>query len=309
MTYSPFQPYGVAYTPKVVKILILLTSLISLFTTLTNNLVEYLFNVPGPESWLSLSWYGINNLYLWQPLTFLFVENSNSMGITFSYLFVLFINMYILWSIGSHVAETIGEKAFIKFYLSVGILSGIITLIVMKMTGLFGLIAGPTPVILGLFILWAMLYPEKDILLFFLLPLKVKWVAVGLLTIILLINFSQLNFVGFTYYLSGIVLSYLFALFIWDLKSPFLFLEKPERLLQKIKQKPFFNKIRKKQGKTAPKSKIFDFESGEPVLDDEEFIDSMLTKISKYGEKSLSTKEKQRMQSISERKRREQNNH
>ena len=49
-------------------------------------------------------------------------------------------------------------------------------------------------------------------------------------------------------------------------------------------------------------SKIVDIKTGKTVLDDEAFIDEMLAKISRYGEKSLSWQERDRMRQISEKK-------
>ena len=45
-----------------------------------------------------------------------------------------------------------------------------------------------------------------------------------------------------------------------------------------------------------PDAKIFDLKTGQAVIDDDSFMDSMLEKISKSGEQSLSKKEKKRMQ-------------
>ncbi len=49
-------------------------------------------------------------------------------------------------------------------------------------------------------------------------------------------------------------------------------------------------------------SKIYDIKSGEPLLDDDQFMDAMLDQISRYGEESLTPAEKKRMKEISEKK-------
>jgi hypothetical protein len=49
-------------------------------------------------------------------------------------------------------------------------------------------------------------------------------------------------------------------------------------------------------------TKIYDFRSGLPKLNDEQFMDAMLARISRYGKDSLSPEETERMKKISEKK-------
>lgn len=303
MSYSSYQGYGVPFqTPKVIKILIALTCIASISCTLLNNLFEFLLGVVGPESWFSLSWFGMNNFFLWQPISYLFIQNSFGQGITFSYLFILLFNMYLLWVIGSSVIDSIGTSSFLKLYLIVGAIAGLIALGAMRLTGQFTVLAGPTPSILALFTLWAMLHPERDVLLFFIFPVKVKWLAVGLLGVICLMNLSQLNSINFIFYTLSVFLGFLYAVLVWNLKSPFTFTSRFEKFLLNVKSKLTFGKKTKNSAQSPQNTKIFDFESGEPILDDDAFIDAMLSKISILGERSLTWKERQRMQSISDRK-------
>jgi len=49
-------------------------------------------------------------------------------------------------------------------------------------------------------------------------------------------------------------------------------------------------------------NKVVDFKTGQPILDDDQFMDAMLARISLYGESVLTPDEKNRMRKISERK-------
>jgi len=303
MTYttSGFR-LGPEFTPQAVKKLILYTCMISLGSAITNAFFSLLFDIPGPQEWFSLSWWGIHHHLYWQPLTFLFVHPMDYGGVSLSYLVMLLFNMYILWVMGSDIALRVGSKPFLRLYFLSGVVAGIISLLLMPLLGQYSVLAGPTPAILGLLTVWSFLHPEQELLLFFLIPIKAKWLALGILGGILVINLSSLNFINFIFYTSGALIGYFYALIAWGVHSPFPFLYRIElatiRLSQKIK-KTVFGFLPKKKG--ANNSKIVDIKTAEPDNDDL-FIDSMLEKISKYGESSLSWKERDRMKNISKKK-------
>jgi hypothetical protein len=76
---------------------------------------------------------------------------------------------------------------------------------------------------------------------------------------------------------------------------PFSFLYPLERLGLRLFE-------RKKEDKTYKNAKIFDIHSGEPLLSDDEFMDSLLARISKYGEEVLTPEGRKRMGETPERK-------
>ncbi len=263
---------------------------ISIAATLLNGLFTYFLNATGPEDWLSLSLYGIRNLFLWQPLTYLFTQNSGSLGISISYLIHLSFNLYVLWFLGSSIIERIGNRSFFKLFFLSGIISGLIALLVMKLTASNAILSGPGSSILALLTFWTMLYSEAEIRLFLLIPIQAKWILTGVLITLLLTSLSQGDFVYFTLYLAGMLVGYMYAIIAYDLRGPFEFLTPFEEFISRK-----FKKSDDTQGK------IIDFETGR-TLDDEMFVDSMLAKISKYGEDSLTFNERRRLEAISKRK-------
>lgn len=303
MTYttSGFR-IGPEFTPQIVKKLIIFTCIISFSSAITQAFFTLLLKVPGPQEWLSLSWWGMTRYLLWQPASFLFVSKLDSGGISFSYLLTLFFNMYILWVIGSDITYRVGDKPFLRLYFLSGIGAGLITLLLMPVFGQYSPLAGPAPAILALLVVWSLLHPEQEILLFFIFPVKAKWLSIGVIGAIIAMNLSSLNFVNFTFYTSGALIGYLYALIALGTHSPFPILYRFElatiRLSQKIKTLiPSFGRKAKKSGK----SKIVDIKTGESDKD-EDFIDAMLEKISRHGEHSLSWSERKRMKEISEKK-------
>ncbi len=301
MTYttSGFR-IGPEFTPLAVKKIIFYTCIISFGSAITEAFFTLLFKVPGPQEWFSLSWWGISHYLLWQPLSYLFVNKLDPSGITFSYLLTLFFNLYLLWIIGSDITYRIGSKPFLRLYFISGIGAGLLTLFLMPLLGQYSALAGATPAILGLLIVWSLLHPEQEILLFFLFPIKAKWLSLAIIGIILAMNLSSLNLVNFTLYISGALIGYFYALIALGIHSPFSALHRFElatiRLFQKVKSFiPTFGKKKKKKGKIIDINKT-------KANSDEEFIDAILEKISKHGEHSLSWSERKRMEEISKKK-------
>jgi len=292
---------GPEFTPPAVKKLITITCLISVFSALITPAFHTLFEMYGPEEWLSLSWYGMQNYYLWQPVSYLFLYPASSGGITLSYLFGLALNMYALWIIGSDLSERL-QKSFLRLYLITGLVAGLGTLILMPLVGQYRMLAGPAPAILALLTLWAMLHPRLQILLFFVFPVQARWLVAGILGMIFLTSLSQLDILSLSFYLGGAACGYFYGLLAWNLQSPFSVTHGFDNWVTKIA-----NSLSKKFGAIQPKGKIIDFRTGQEVIDDDNFVDEMLVKISKHGEDSLSWREKRRMRKISEKKSKKQN--
>lgn len=295
---SPFR-LGPEFTPSAVKKLLIYTLCFSLGSAFLNPFFTELMQIPGPQEWFSLSWWGFHRYLLWQPITYLFVHPIGGGGIGFSYLISLLFHLYILWVMGSDTCQKVSEKALTSLYLTSGILSGLITLFLMPVIGQYAVLAGPTASIISLLICWAFLHPEQELLLFFLFPVKAKWLALGITGIALLISVSNLQFIYSFLYLLGALIGYLYALIAWGVHSPFPALYKPELAVIRSSQK--IKSLLPKRKRSSKKGKIVNIKTGEPD-DDDAFVDSMLEKISRYGESSLTFSERKRMKKISEKK-------
>lgn len=289
MTYTSSAFLGPEETPSAIKQMILATVSIAILAALTEPLFTQIFGIPGLQTLLSLSWFGIRHYFLWQPLSYLFVQANGSSGITFPFLIGLAFNMYILWIMGTAVLGVVGTKPFLRLYFFSGIGAGLLALFVMYLTGRYGILAGPLPSILAIMTVWTMLNAEASLLLYFLFPIKAKWLLAGVLGGILLVNISQGDWISLVLYFSGALLGYLYGVVAWGLTSPFAWTHGFDRLLGSWKSK---------------KTKIIDIRTVMPIEDDERFVDAMLTKIAKKGEKSLTWRERRRLNSISQRKNR-----
>lgn len=300
MTYTFPYSLGPSETPGCIKLLMLITFIASVATAIIDPLYTYFFGYPGIEYLFGLSTLGMRLYYLWQPVTTLFIQDLSLTGLSISYLIQLAFNLYILWVIGTDLVEKIGSAPFVYFYLISGAISSLLALLGPD-RGLF--VLGPYASLMAIFTFWTMLAPKNEILLFFILPVQVRWVFALLAGSIVLIALSHLDISAFLYYSSAILSGYLYGTVGWALNSPFEQLYPVDRFIYRLSDKvreylPF--------KKTIRPTKIFDLKTGKPKMDDETFVDEMLTKIAKFGESSLSWSERKRLQEISEKKRKSQ---
>lgn len=100
---------------------------------------------------------------IWRIITFIFLPEGNSA-------FFLIFELYFLWLMGSALESQWGTFKFNMYYLT-GIVATIIT---------GTLVGGATNVYLNLtlFLAFAILNPDFQIMLFFILPIKVKYIAI-----------------------------------------------------------------------------------------------------------------------------------
>jgi len=299
---------GPEFTPQPIKKIILYTCAISLMAAISNNVFVMLFGIPGPMDWLSLTWWGIENYLLFQPVTFLFAHHTGGRGITFFFLLSLFFNLYILWIFGSDVYHRFGKNPFLRFYFISGIFAGLTALFLMPLTGQYGVLSGATPSILALLMVWTMINPESELLLFFLLPVKAKWLTLGLIGGAILVALSNADLVHFSLYLAAASIGYLYGVGIWGLHSPFPKLYSIELKLQRFASrwrnltKRFVSRFKAQEKGKKKKETVIVFPKNHINSDDDAFIDAMLAKISKYGQHSLTWQERERMQKISEKR-------
>lgn len=283
-------------TPRTISWLITITCLVTLLSALLTPLF-HLAQLLAPQEILSLSRFGMNSYFFWQPITYLFTQEMSVDGIDLFFLLALAFNMYILWMLGSILHTDIGTRHFLIIYLLTGALAGISAIFMQNFTGQYTFLYGPTAALLALFTIWVMHYGDSILSLFFLIPLKTKWILASILGAIILISLTKLDFVTITFYLSATFFAYLYGTIVLGLKSPYAFLGKIDEQLNRLHLWISGTKSR------SSTNKIVNLK-GEPILSDEEFIDAMLTKISRFGEKSLTVGERQRMEQISKRKRR-----
>jgi len=223
--------------------------------------------------------------YLWQLITYQFLHAS------FGH---LFFNMFAFWMFGMEIENYLGSKRFLLYYLLCGIGAGIIHIIFSPiLSGQFAPTIGASGAVYGILIAFALLFPNRYIFLYFLFPIKAKYL-IGFYIILELLSIGDFSAVAHLAHIGGAIMGYvLLKLFkYWDIYS----INRSYHNYNKRKNNPndFFSRVkpytRKKEEIYVDYEEVSYIDSDEPT---QEEIDRILDKISIGGYQSLSEKEKE----------------
>lgn len=137
---------------------------------------------------------------IWQPVTYLFFHG---------HIWHVLINMFVLWMFGSELEMVWGKKEFLKYYFLTGVGSGIVTT-------LFHLdstvpVVGASGAVYGILLAFALLFPNRYVFLYFLIPIKVKYLVIVLGAIAFFSSFNPgYSQVSHLTHLSGMVIGFFY---------------------------------------------------------------------------------------------------
>jgi membrane associated rhomboid family serine protease len=147
----------------------------------------------------------------WQFLTYGFTHSPQPSHI--------FFNMLTLWFFGRDIEYLLGRKEFVRLYLTIVILGGIIWSAINQIQGLPASVAlvGASGAVVGIFVLFCLHYPRRTILLFFVLPVP-AWVAGVLLLAPDVLSAIQNRDSGVAYsvHLTGAAIAFLYYYQGWN---------------------------------------------------------------------------------------------
>ncbi|MFQ5720420.1 MAG: rhomboid family intramembrane serine protease [Acidobacteriota bacterium] len=161
----------------------------------------------------------LTSFWVWQPVTYLFLHGG---------LLHIVFNMLFLWMFGTELERRWGAQAFVQFYLFCGIGAGLTSILLDPVAHLFGFgeawvsaraTVGASGAIYGVMAAQAILFPDKLLLLFLVIPMRMRQ-AVLLLAGIML--FTQLTTPGSgvnnVAHLGGMVFAWLYLRRVWNLR-------------------------------------------------------------------------------------------
>lgn len=126
-------------------------------------LVDYFRIIPGITSYLYFSPSLFLQGQIWRIVTFIFIPPSASL------FFILFV-LYFYYMIGSSLEQEWGTARFNTYYLF-GMIATVAASFLTRTA------ANPVYLNLSLFLAFAQLYPDHEILIFFFLPVKIKYLG------------------------------------------------------------------------------------------------------------------------------------
>jgi hypothetical protein len=234
--------------PKPLKWLIFSIATLSFVSTQ----VKSFFGLIPPFQLFGLSTWGLKHGFIWQLLTFGMLQEPSA-DLTFSFLISLFFNLYILYTTGLALIQIKGLKDFCLLFFGGLAVTGILLGAALFISGSqFSYCSSSVFVFLAL-TSWMMMDPERQLLLFMTIPIKIKWLVLIFFGSQIFVEFANGNLVEFVSLFTPCLYSWLFCVARWKRHSPIPFLHPVERLLMGIK--------RSKKG-----ANIYDFQTGRIVI-------------------------------------------
>jgi membrane associated rhomboid family serine protease len=124
-----------------------------------------------PVRWFGLSPVHLKDLYLWQLVTYMFLHSVESP-------FHILFNMLFLYWFGRDIEVALGRRRFLAFYLTAGVFAGLLFCAVDLALRLQMPVIGASGAIMAVMVLYAVYFPDRTVLAFFLFPMSVKWFVI-----------------------------------------------------------------------------------------------------------------------------------
>jgi len=155
---------------------------------------------------------------LWRLFTYMFMHGD--------FAHILF-NMLVLWWFGSPVEQRLGMRRFVFYYFLCGVGSGLVSVFFyLSFGGSHVPILGASGALMGMFMAFALLYPNAQVLLFFVVPVKAKWLVVFFVIMEFAATVSYtsgaVSGVANIAHLSGLLIGYFYLRRLDDLRSYYL---------------------------------------------------------------------------------------
>ena len=235
------------------------------------------------QTWLALDWGSIKSGQIWRLLTYSFCHSTQ-------HLFHIAANMLGLVIIGRPIERLIGSREFLAFYLVAAVFGGVVYLLADFALGP-GSVVGASGAVLAILVLFACHFPRQEVLLFFVMPIQVRWVVLIVIVLDLLTAVSGRASVdggtAVAAHLGGIIFAFLY----WKAG---------------IRLEPFFSKFSKNKSKSAggkakgKRKKSNLTTDGRSKAEIDQQVDQLLQKISDEGFQSLTEKEKKFLEKASD---------
>ncbi len=233
------------------------------------NIAVYVLQIlPGAGQYITsvgalIPEYVFTRMHVWRLFTYMFLHSP--VGIWH----ILF-NMLALWMFGVELEQRWGSRQFLAFYLICGVGSGLCSVIMWH-----AVIIGASGAVLGVLTAYAFFFPNRQVLMFFIFPMPVRFAVAFIGFISLLGAINSTGGIAHLTHLGGIAVALLYIRF-----SP-----------QVIALFSHMNEIRKEKRRRERTNEWLRNEK-EKERYYNEVVDPILEKISREGMESLTGKEK-----------------
>lgn len=196
MRPSPYQQYNPGWRPNLtgsaVNLIILVNVIIHLGKSFSSSpmSIVYLFGLSP-----SLV---VTKFYIWQPFTYMFLH-ADFMHI--------FFNMLMTWFLGNTLEAVWGPRRFLVYYLVCG-LGGAVFSAIFTFHG--PPVIGASAAVFGLYLAFAMIFPNMYVYLYFLFPVRAKYLVTFIAVAQLLFGIAGRAGIAYFAHLGGMATGLLF---------------------------------------------------------------------------------------------------
>jgi membrane associated rhomboid family serine protease len=233
------------------------------------NIIVHLFKALSSNPMAIIHLFGLSpklvvtQFFIWQPITYMFLHAD------FTH---LFFNLFMTWMLGNTLESVWGPKKFLKYYISCG-LGGAAFSAIFTFSG--PPVIGNSGAVFGLYLGYALMFPNAYVYLNFLLPIKAKYLVTFLAAAQLFQGFAGGSGIAYFAHLGGMAAGLLF-------------------FKDKIRATRLGSLLRvfKSSGSQPPRQKHWEAQESAK-------IDSILDKIAAKGFENLSATEKRILENYS----------
>ncbi len=226
------------------------------------------------------------DFFPWQLITYQFLHGD---------FWHIFFNLFALWMFGMEIENLWGSKKFAYYYLLCGVVAGLFQLFIAPLLGSTAPTIGASGAVFGVLIAFAMLFPDRQIFIWGLFPIRAKYL-IGFLIIINILSVNEPGNVAYLAHLGGAFAGFLFIMIDKNIDAPF------KRTLMNLRSDSNRNSFTnpfgditdrfKKKGTNVEDANYYEINDKKEESVSQEEIDRILDKISQSGYQNLSEKEK-----------------
>jgi membrane associated rhomboid family serine protease len=181
--------------------------------------------------------------YLWQLVTYIFLHGG---------FFHILFNMFGLYMFGSELEQLWGTREFTKFFFLCGIGGAIASVIVSPHA--FVSIIGASGAIFGLLVAYGVLFPNRLIYLYMIIPIKAKWFVIiyGAINFFSALSVSNSG-VAYVTHLGGMLVGFVYlkgARFFFDFRGRY---DRWQRNRLRRKFEVYYNERRRDEDENRPR--------------------------------------------------------
>lgn len=146
----------------------------------------------------------VEHFAIWQLFTYLFLHSPD--GFTH-----ILLNMLSLWMFGTMLERDWGTKKFLRYYFVCGVGAGVCVVLMASLFGSMDVrVIGASGAILGLLLAFGLLYPNMELLFFFLFPIKAKYYVMIVGAMVFLSTLMPSQGVSNVAHLGGMLIGYIY---------------------------------------------------------------------------------------------------